>query len=762
MSSPAAQLASLLSTVQRPGDFFAAGSVELLPPSLAVEGVGPVALPLLPVQAEQIIAVATAAPFGRGEQTLVDPAVRRCWQIGPDQVRLGGRHWERTLDGIVAQAAEGLGVDGPVTAEFYKLLLYGPGGFFVGHRDTEKAPGMFATLVIALPSIHAGGELIVRHMGREAVLDLHCEDPAEAAFTAFYADCIHEVRPVTEGHRLILTYNLVRRGKDRPPEPPSYVKEQARVAALLRDWCRDAARLGGAAPRKLVYRLEHAYTPAELEFAALKGPDAAAAGVLAAAAPQAGCDLHLALLTVEESGAAEYNGSYGRGRWDDEDQFEASEVLDRTVRLSEWRGPKGKLLAPLVIPVNEEDELSPPGTIDDFEPDEEHFREATGNEGASFERTYCRAALVLWPGGRLDAVLTQAGLNATLPYLEALAERWTGQGEDHHADVWGEAHGLARQMLEDWPRQGLVWSGQRPGASARMLAVLARLDDTAAIERFLTEITAAGDFGEGDNDAVIAALGRLPPPRRTALIGQVVAGTAAIRFAACTALLARAVSTWPDLAPASLAGAGQKLLEAMPGDVSASPAFASTYVAVPVRSEVKPGSAAALLSGLCAVGPALAESAVAHMLAWPAAYGLDAVLVPTLRTVLGAGPVGRLPALGRLRDACISHLRARVAEPLEPPADWRRASSLPCGCERCAELASFLEDPGRRIWVFKAAEANRSHVEGIVKQAECDVDTATDRRGRPYSLVLTKNSASYEQRVRQRQEDLKDLGLLER
>ncbi len=256
MSSHAAQLASLLGTVRRPGDFFAAGT------------------------AEQLIAVATAAPFGRGEQTLIDPEVRRCWQIGPDQVHLGGRHWQRTLDGIVARAAEGLGVDGPVAAEFYKLLLYGPGGFFTGHRDTEKAPGMFATLVVALPSAHAGGELVVRHKGREACLDLRCDDPAEAAFAAFYADCVHEVRPVAQGHRLILTYNLLRRG--RSPGPPSYEQEQARGIALLQGWCEDATRPGGTAPRKLVYPLEHAYTPAELGFPALKGADAAAAGVLAA------------------------------------------------------------------------------------------------------------------------------------------------------------------------------------------------------------------------------------------------------------------------------------------------------------------------------------------------------------------------------------------------------------------------------------------------------------------------------------------------
>ena len=44
--------------------------------------------------------------------------------------------------------------------------------------------------------------------------------------------------------------------------------------------------------------------------------------------------------------------------------------------------------------------MSPPDALEDMEPDEEHFHEATGNEGASFERTYHRAALVLWPRSR--------------------------------------------------------------------------------------------------------------------------------------------------------------------------------------------------------------------------------------------------------------------------------------------------------------------------------------------------------------------------
>src|SRR6266705_1555107 len=109
MSSIAAQLAELLSAVRRPGDFFAFGTTELLAPRLEVDGVGPVALPLLPIQAEQLVAVAERAPYGRGEDTIVDTTVRRTWQIGADRVRIGGKHWERTLQAVVARVAEGLG-----------------------------------------------------------------------------------------------------------------------------------------------------------------------------------------------------------------------------------------------------------------------------------------------------------------------------------------------------------------------------------------------------------------------------------------------------------------------------------------------------------------------------------------------------------------------------------------------------------------------------------------------------------------------------
>jgi len=148
MPSIVSKLADVLSTVRRPGDFVASGTTEIVAPRLEVDGVGIVALPLLPAQAEQLIAAAERSPYGRGADTLVDIGVRRSWQIGADRVRITGKHWARNLEGILARVAEGLGLDEPIAAQLYKLLIYDQGSFFVSHRDTEKAPGMFATLVV--------------------------------------------------------------------------------------------------------------------------------------------------------------------------------------------------------------------------------------------------------------------------------------------------------------------------------------------------------------------------------------------------------------------------------------------------------------------------------------------------------------------------------------------------------------------------------------------------------------------------------------
>jgi hypothetical protein len=764
MADIVTDLAALLSQARRPGDFSTAGTTELLTPALSVDGVGPIALPLLPVQAAQLVAVAEQAPYGRGPDTIVDTSVRNTWQIAPEHVRIGGRHWPRTLEAILALVAEGLGVSDPIEAEFYKLLVYDRGSFFVSHRDTEKSPGMFATLVVVLPSACTGGALVVRHKDREVRFDLQSDDPSEAAFAAFYADCLHEVLPVTEGCRLTLVYNLIRRGKGRAPEPPNYSKEQTQVADRLRAW-RAEMDADADVPIKLVYPLEHAYTAPDLAFSALKGADAAAAGVLAAAAKQAGCALHLALVELQESGSADYAEGYydrrGRSRWhDDEDEneeeddenqggFEVGEIGDCYTSLTDWRAHDGHPVSWGAIPVDDE-ELSPPDPFHALKPDELHFQEASGNAGVSFERRYRRAALVVWPNDRAMAVLTQAGLGVTVPHLGDLTECWIGGGAESGSTVWQEAHNLAGCMIDDWPQHAGGGSGTEATAATGMLQALTRLRDTTSISAFLKRVTAAGvALKLGDNAAIVAALSLFPADAAVDLLERIVTGNAAKRFAACADLLRRAPADLPGMQPADLAGSGTTLLAALPG---APPGYDWSGG----TDALDAGFVADLAVALGRIDAGLADRAVTWVITHPRAYDPDATLVPAARDRLGNADVAQQPAVARLRAACLAHVGQRIALPLEPPADWTRPSAVGCRCQHCTGLSRFLADPKQRIWIFRAVAADRGHVEGTIREAACDVDTKTESRGRPYSLICTKNQASYDRRVAQRRQDLAD------
>jgi len=428
-----APLERALEQVRRTGDFFVQGSVEAPMPRVNVRGAGILSFPVPDAQVKAVIAASERAPYGRGAETLVDTSVRRVWQLPLSKLDIGGKSWPRTFDQILAAAADGLGCAGDnVSAEIYKLLVYDQGAFFKAHRDSEKAKGMFGTLLIVLPSPHAGGALVIRHAGREAVVDLSGGDVSELKYAAFYADCEHEVLPVTRGNRICLVYNLLQQPspkgkKSTPLIAPAYDAQTAAAAQLLRD-----AFSGSSAPTKIAWLLEHQYTPAGLSFAALKSADKARAKVLTEAAARADCAIHLGIVHIEESGSAAYTGygPYGRRGWggygglDDEEEdassedFEVVEVADGWSYIDAWRTLDDRDAGFGKLPLRD-GEVLPAGALDSEAPDEQRLLEASGNEGVTFERAYHRAALVLWPRGRFVNVLLQASVRAALPYLEA-------------------------------------------------------------------------------------------------------------------------------------------------------------------------------------------------------------------------------------------------------------------------------------------------------------------------------------------------------
>jgi hypothetical protein len=517
----------------------------------------------------------------------------------------------------------------------------------------------------------------------------------------------------------------------------------------------------------VIYALEHAYTPAELAFARLKGADAAAAALLKSAAPQAACDLHLALVSIGESGAAEHNGYY------DDDAFEVVEVFDRWECLTEWRLPDGGSAGLGEIPI-EDGEVAPPDALEDMEPDEEHFREATGNEGASFERTYRRAALVLWPQHRRLAVINQAGPGATLPYLDSLADRWLNDGAQTDSPLWTEAHELSGYMLETWPKSDWYGhddhsdergdedeanesaDGKRSGL-ARLLTSLTKLRDEARTAAAIGLLTAHRGHDEADNAAILGALALFPLRRAAEMIEAIATAHAGNALAPCCALL-RAAVTGPFAAePAHLAPAADSLVTSLPGDPEIAPVDEWGR-----RRKINAGAGvvADLVRITEAIEADLAERLARHVLAWPGTYSLDRALVPAVKRLMENGARKSGAAMKSLHAACLAHLESRAAQLLEPPKDWTRENKIRCKCEHCSALGRFLESASAETWTVKAAEQVRSHVEREIKAARADLDVRTDRQGRPYSLICRKNRASYGRRVAQRRQDLADIAIL--
>jgi hypothetical protein len=173
--------------------------VPFLFPMLSVEGVGTIPLPLIDYVSEQLKSVARKAPFGVGSETHLDDNVRNCWEIDASKVSVNkSTESQDYFAKVVQDCCYQLGIskesfeERKIRANFYKMLLYEKDGHFLSHRDSEKEDGMFGTLILQLPSSFSGGDVWVKHDGREEYFSLDEGSDSTVHVTAFYADCEHE------------------------------------------------------------------------------------------------------------------------------------------------------------------------------------------------------------------------------------------------------------------------------------------------------------------------------------------------------------------------------------------------------------------------------------------------------------------------------------------------------------------------------------------------------------------------------------------
>ncbi len=80
-------------------------------PGTCLRNGGMIGLPLSDRDAQAIVLTSHAAPFGKGEDTIVDTRVRKTWEISAADFELKNPAWQKFLDTVVSKVSSGLGVD---------------------------------------------------------------------------------------------------------------------------------------------------------------------------------------------------------------------------------------------------------------------------------------------------------------------------------------------------------------------------------------------------------------------------------------------------------------------------------------------------------------------------------------------------------------------------------------------------------------------------------------------------------------------------
>lgn len=153
----------------------------------------------------RLLTACQQATFGFQAEDVLDSDYRRALKLDPAKFSINFHPSDHGIIETIANTMLPWRPAGHILgADLYKLNIYETSGMFKAHVDTPRSTTHIASLVVCLPMHHTGGELVVRHGGKEA-----CYNWAESSnlvqWAAFFSDCEHEVLEVRSGNRVTLT-----------------------------------------------------------------------------------------------------------------------------------------------------------------------------------------------------------------------------------------------------------------------------------------------------------------------------------------------------------------------------------------------------------------------------------------------------------------------------------------------------------------------------------------------------------------------------
>ena len=185
-------------------------------------------------------------------------------------------------------------------------------------RSTERAPG----LVAVLPSEFTGGEIHISHDGEDKVFDTAKDSAFETTVLAWYTDVTHEVKEITSGYRLALSYHLINTspGINIAPYIPNGDSSLQSLREIFSKWSENeypALEVNQA----VAYGFTHLYSDVSLREVIMKGKDQHVASILKHAGDSEGVLVLIGWLNGHIEGSTSDHGWSTYEGYDDEPEY---------------------------------------------------------------------------------------------------------------------------------------------------------------------------------------------------------------------------------------------------------------------------------------------------------------------------------------------------------------------------------------------------------------------------------------------------------
>lgn len=712
------ELLDSLNLIKGNGSFVTSHIAPFVFPGLTVQDLGEIAYPINSLQAKALIQEAHKAPFGKGSQTIIDDTVRSAWEIDAEKLNFNGQQWDKFLQKALATIKPQLGIeDVEIEAHLYKMLIYEEGDFFLSHRDSEKEKGMFGTLIIGLPSQHSGGELLVRFDGEEkSVYFAEAANNHKIPYVAFYADCEHEIKPLTVGYRVCLVYNLIQKKTDKAIHLEPLGEHVSKLATILK---------AGAGSRQFspgILLLGHQYTPENFLRRHLKLNDRTRAEALIRAAEDAGYYAKMCLVTSYLTGIPAYDG-YG---WDDtqDENAEMDEVHDGWVSIENWLDDGPPPLRKLEV---DEDELLTTFKLNDGDPIVKENTGYMGNYGPDLMHWYHYGAVVFWYQENHAELLLKQEITNQLEWIGYYNTKRNQLSEKETATCVTILNALLNQ--EERP----------PKADYNVIADwLNGYDDEISFEKLGYPLLHR--FFKHIHPDFWVKLVETYPSRH---FEKIFTRISQIGDVSVLHHLLAILRTLTDRATGKNLTASQT--EVLP----------EYFAALSSGQLLKPLVNVTALKNLFDLEKMLPQKMewIDRMAALlrenkQRAY-INEVLVPVILNLENKTNLSEA-----LHTFAKENLQERVDNKPQPPVNWSRpVPNVPRNARIWKLLEDFLQSPVDQVFDFRRNQQERNEMESAIQSCEIDLRFETIKKGSPYTLRIFKTQAAYEKQMKEWHED---------